>query len=511
MQKSGRRFTSFPHHVVVLVAFGVVVRLLLVAFGRFYVDDGFYLANAFRIGLGHRPFEDFVHVAFPLIEACYAPLLAAADDRLAAASLLTGAVVILTSIGVAIWARRVAGPAAGFIAGAAYQVAAPVIAFHLFQRELWTNAGIAWAGALLFASRGHGDRRAATVGLLLALTVTFKLTAVVPAGALLVALLVEARRREALIAAGFGAAAFLATVLVFAARYQGEFVSQVFLFYFFKGSAAGFAARALTFTEHLSPVLLFGGLGLALVRGPALRPARVVALAWLLHYSIVSSSFWDHNVLDFAVPAAIGAGALAARWWESRRRAVLAAVILGTVAVGTYGIGERRPHWYPAGWGEHVPPLARAQVALLAEKSTRRDRSHVPTPMTAVVAGRVSFVGDYELEPVARGLVIELRRRGLAATWALREDGVAFGAPPGVPIPPVPENRFVARVFANSLIQIAPRLIDAARARELAVLLQPLPSGVAEEALDHGYTKVEVGRVRALLRDDAPAAGVRDE
>ncbi|MBI4878471.1 MAG: glycosyltransferase family 39 protein [Planctomycetes bacterium] len=259
--------------LLLLVAAGIGLRVLLVFLGRFCLDDGFYLQNAWRLGQGERPFEDFVHVAFPLVEWLYAPFLALAEDRLTAASLVTGGAVVATAVLLARLLGPACGAGAGLAAGLLYMVAAPIFAFHQFEREIWTNLGLAAAALALLRADAENDRRALTGGLLLGLTLACKLTAAVGAGALLLELLLQRRTRAALLAAGSALFLVAAATLLLTARYDGEFLSQAFLFYFFKERAPGRAqvgaAPAGGLARSLPPAL-------ALVLGPQ-RPGSAAA------------------------------------------------------------------------------------------------------------------------------------------------------------------------------------------------------------------------------------------
>lgn len=497
--------------VTLLLAAGVLVRLLLLAFGRFYVDDSFYLRNAWMLGRGARPYEDFVHVAFPLVEWVYAPFLHLGVFPLHAASLVTGAAVIVTSLLVARLGAALAGRRAGVIAGLLYLVAAPVLAWHLFERELWTSLGLAAAGCVLLARAGGpgGDGRAAAGGLLLALTLAFKLTAGVAAGALLLETWLR-RRRDGLVATAFLCGGLAAATLLFAARYDGEFLVQVFLFYFFRGAEGDLAARAVTLARQVDPTLALGLAGMVVAlarRDPRPRVAMLLAMAWLGWYALLSSTFWNHNALDLVLPAALAAGVLVDDLVRRPRPALVLLALLAVLA-GAHGVTRQLPGWFPHRFGERNVPVAPRLAALLAEHTRAADLVLAPTPLVGVLAGRRSFVGDFELEPVARGLEQEVRRHGLLHAFARRRTGALLGAPAGTPQPDSAASLFTARAFANTLLHVVPRVVDAIRLRELAFVLPPLIPGVEATLRAAGYAPVDVGaKAFGFVRVPAPEDG----
>jgi len=494
----------------VLVAFTLLVRIALAPFGRITVIDGFYLQNAFLLGIGQTPYEDFVHVAFPFVEALYAPLLAAdlGDARLMVASLLTGAAVLGTALLLLRLLTPLTGRRCAFLAGALYVVAAPLLAWHLFQREVWTNFALAGAAVLLFSGpRRCDDARASLGGALLAAALLFKLTAGVGAAALVVELVLRRNVRAALVAGGSLAAFFLAVTLLFTARYDGEFLTQVFLFFFFKGEASTMLDRLRTLGAHVDPVLALGivGLVIALARGQrGLRFAAVLLGAWLGYYVLASPAFWDHNAIDLALPASVGAAYLLNSALR-RPRPVLIAGILLCFAVGIRGVSPRKPPWFPHGLGgrQSVANLQR-RASFLSSQSEPGQLVLTETPLLALMAGRASFVSDFELEPVARGALKEIRMRGLGHAWQRRSQGALLGGPPGPDAITIGGSLFEARVLRNTFHHAIPRIHDAIHHGELQALLfsarSPLEGKLTDVLQKSGYSSAVHDQVRGWAR-----------
>ncbi|MFG0318117.1 MAG: hypothetical protein ACF8XB_12645 [Planctomycetota bacterium JB042] len=461
---------------------GLLVRFAVAVVGRTTVEDGFYLRNAFAWSAGDTPYETFAHVAFPFVEAIYAPFLSVAERPLVAASAVTGVAVVATALLVAATIGRRAGRGAAWAGALLYLLSAPGLAFHAFEREVWSNLGLAAAVWWLFARRSVSDRRAALGGVLLALAATAKLTAGVGAAAIVVAL---ARRREgraALVATAFAGAALGAAALLLTARFGEEFPIQVFLFFFFKGAATDLAGRGFVLLQHVDPTLglgLVGAVVALLRRDEAARPAVVLLGAWLAYYAFVSSSFWNHNALDLALPAALLGGPLLAGLVRRPRPAVVLAVVV-TLFPSLGLVAPLRPTWFPHGFGGGQETAIEAEAGFLRDAAPAEAFVLAPSPAVGLAARRISFVGDYEVEPVVRALQAEVRRRGLEAAWKRRSTGALLGAPPGTPSPPPDTNLFRARIVQSVFLHVVPRTIDAVRAGEIAAALDPMPPPVAE-------------------------------
>jgi len=490
------------------------VRIALALAGRITVIDAFYLQNAFLLGSGHVPYEDFVHVAFPFVEALYAPVLAATSERLVAASLATGIAVLVTALLLFRLIAPLSGRRCAFLAGALYVVAAPLLAWHLFQREVWTNVALAGAAVVLLAppSRtGHADTtndelndgRAAIGGLVLAVAVLFKLTAVIGVIAILVELVLRRNLRASLIAGGALCFVFVAITLLCAARYESEFLTQAFVFFFFRGGANTTLERILAIGEHVDPVLALGIMGLALAflrRDRRLRFAAILLAAWLAYYVLASATFWDHNAINFALPASIGAAFLIIAVVRRPRPAIIAVVLL-CIAAGFRGIAPKKPLWFPhgLGGGQSVDYLKR-KASFLSSQSKPGEMVYTETTFLALLAGRESIVSDFELEPVARAILREIRLRGFAEAWERRGAGALLGGTTGPDPVHVPGNLFEARVFRNTLYHTVPRLRDAIRHGELGALLftenSPMELQLIQTLEKSGYARTVHDRVR---------------
>jgi hypothetical protein len=500
--RAGRYTGAF----LAILLVGIAVRAALIAFGRTTVLDGFYLAAAFRLGAGDLPYRDFVHVAFPLLEALYAPFLALPGPLLSIASGVTGIAVIATSLLLFGFGAARHSKGAGIAAALLYLTAAPVLAFHAFERELYTALAFAGALYLLRDSRSHAPSLAvlAGVGICLCAALLAKLTAVVGTVAIGIELLMIGGVRALLVAAFAGILPFVAITLLLYGAYGAEFAVQVFVFYFFKGEAGTLSARALEMMRVVDPALALGLAGAVVTSFLLVRTARPLLLllaAWLAHYLLVSPSFWDHNAIDLLLPAAALGGLLigAALRRKPLWLAVAVAVIASLPNLRPPGL---RPIWHPHGFGADVGHYVPYEVAVLEEFATSDDLVVAPNPLTAAIARRRSFITDYELEPVARGVLADVRHHGLLGALRFREQGVLLGVPDGLPRLESRGNLFQDRVEGNARFHLGPRVADAVLRGEIAVLIEPLPLRDGAVFGIANYALIERPPIRARIRGE---------
>lgn len=476
-----------------LVAIVVGVRLLLLACGRVPPVDGFYLSGALQLAHGRAPYEDFTHVAFPCVEWCYALLFRCFDGRLAAASALSGLVVLATTW---LWFRTLAprvGVRAAMVGCVLYATSAPVLAFAPFQRELWTNLLLAAAFHRALRKLGGDDLSAAATGGWLAGALLAKLTAGVGAVALALEWLLARRVRAVGIAAAIALLCVGAMTAACFARWEGEFASQVFAFYAFKGEADSVVGRALGIARSTDPCIALGVFGVALAcftgRARAARPFMLLLGCWIAHYLVVSPSFWDHNAIDLALPASALAAFVARAALTRRRRTMALAACALAVAIGARGLASDRPAWFPHGFGGGVDRDALFAIADKIRTAGSPDQLVVTgTPLHALVSDRRPLVSDFELEPVARGVTLEIRRFGIRDALARKNEGVLLGVPVAQRVPATAGSLFAQRVVGNAMHHVLPRILDAIDRGEIAAVQLPggLP-GLAQRLAAKGY------------------------
>lgn len=512
----------------------VAVLLLLCAFPHFVrlagplatARDGFYAHGAWMIANGHEPYVDFTQVAFPFLEHWASWWIAAFGPHLRVVELATLVVVLATALALFTCGRRLANGWAGALMALGWSWSVWVLAFNLLERETYAALGTALALAAYARPGALTGRRALVVAGALLLGTTMKITAVMPALALCAHLALRGDARGTLrLGLTYAAGVLLVTGGCWLA-YGWPFLWQTYLFGFFRNQTHDAAAAWAFLVRHLDPVLLVG-LVAALAYGvPRLRRREgavvLVLAADLLYLTAVSPTIWDHNLIALVVPCSVLFGlwidGFGARWrsadaasrWE---RAVTPACLAVLVVLGV-----REPSWRAMsglravrlGMGGRPRAEIEERGAFLARHSEPGQLVVTLEPWEAFVADRPKLVRYWDLMPVALGVEASLRADGLAATFAKRRGVLVLG--PGRPPPPpgaeALKDPYVARLAANAVHWIRPRLLAALATKRVAVVLEDLPPAVLTETdlIAAGYQRVEEGRVAGWV----PVGGVVD-
>jgi len=496
-------------------------------------NDGFYAHAAWMYSHGAQPWLHVTQVAFPLAEYVLAGVIRVFGHDVRVFELVNLTVVL--AIAATLWttARRFvlagtstdgprerAATLAGVVAALGFAWSAWVIHFHLGERETWAALGTVLALASLARSpapAGLSWRRAAAIGSALALAFCLKITAIMAAGGVLLHLLARrepasasARLRDALrVAAVLLGLAGGATLLCWLV-WGPPFLQQVFLFGMFRGRDVAGPRQALADLLVLTdPVLLLGFAallvhGLRRLRGPWGAPALVM-LADLAFLLLISPTLWDHNLISLAPSAALLlAGAVADR---PRRTAAL--VLAATLLLGALQLVPR--DWASA-LGQQAPraplgPVAvafdgwpreefRRRATFLERHSQASEVVVTMNPWWSLQAGRVEAVRYFDLQAIALGLRETLAADGLRSAWARRATPLLL-APAGVKLPRTERfellGSYFGRLVACGLQWERPLLLAALQAREIGLVMEPLPAPVlrAEDLLEAGYVRFE--------------------
>ena len=113
----------------------VVPRLARFLYPEVWIEDDFYLENAYLVSVGMRPYLDFLHVHFPVLEwvaGVYLRLFGASFNSL---ELLNEAAIYATSLLVFGLARRAADRPVAYASAILYGFAALVFRYHVYERE----------------------------------------------------------------------------------------------------------------------------------------------------------------------------------------------------------------------------------------------------------------------------------------------------------------------------------------------------------------------------------------
>ncbi len=297
-----------------LVVLLLVPRLVRLFYPQIWVEDDFYLESAYLVSIGMRPYVDFVHPHFPLLE-----WIAGAYLRLFGAShfsieVLNESAIYVTSLLVFVLGRRVAGRTVGTCAAILYATSSLVFRYHVYERECFL-APLTVAAAIVALGRDERwGRRAGHQALALIAALGIKLTAAIPSAVLFGFAVVRKRWREAAVLAlevGAGLAAMTALCYWL---YGYDFIFQTFLFHFLKGHDTGdpILTYPLQILDVEFPLFGIGCVALGAERRMNEGIALVLAMvaASYLFYGVISPTAWGHNYLEplpyIAIVAGIG-------------------------------------------------------------------------------------------------------------------------------------------------------------------------------------------------------------
>lgn len=481
-------------------------------------DDGFYAHAALMLSRGFEPYHHFTQVAFPLAEGFLALILNLFGRSVAVVETTNTVMVLGVATALAVAGRRLVSLRVGVLAALLWSWALWVVHFNVFERETWAALGTALALVAYFRPGDWTTRRVTAVAAGLALAFLVKITALMPAIGLCLHLALTGRRSVAMrLGVTYLGLVSLATLACWLAWGQ-PFLEQVFVFGFFRGrilEPGAALGMVLSYADHTTLLGLTGALLWALPRWRSGAGALLFILAMDLVYGAgLSTTFWNHNMINLAVTASLlGAGLIDQLWrWRKdeasglapERHVLASAVILGGLAWGA-GVGSES--WMPGEYGEKGPGFGGRsreglmRRAMFLQSQTGPDDLVVcDRPLVAFEADRVKWVRYYDLQPISMGLEQSLAGEGLLATFSKREEALLLGASAPA-LPPALSRKVDAwgeafywkRLFANTFTYVRPLLLEGIEKREIALLLEPLPMGILSESdlRAANYEKVE--------------------
>jgi len=323
--------------MLLLLAVPRIVRLL---YPQVWIEDDFYLEDAYLVSIGMRPYLDFVHPHMPLLEWFTAGYLRLFGASLFSIEVLNQIAIYATSVMTCALAYKAAGRRTAICAAILYAFAALVFRYHVYERECFL--GVAVAAAALIAIREDLDWmwQGAIQTALFVIACAIKLTAIVPAAAILCFLAFGRRRRREAILAAAGIAAGLGAFSAILYRWYGfEFVFQTFIFHFMKGRLPWLevADYPRAILDLLAPLFVIGCVRIAAERriSPALGLVLILVAFNYAFFGLLSPTSWGHNYLDFLPYIAIIAAIGLERIWTAYRASEwrITAASLGLIAV----------------------------------------------------------------------------------------------------------------------------------------------------------------------------------
>ena len=463
----------------------VVPRLVRLFYPEVWIEDDFYLENAYLVSVGMRPYLDFLHVHLPVLEwtaGLYVKLFGAS---LVSLEFLNQAAIYATSLLVFGLARRAADRPVAVASAILYGFAALVFRYHLYERECFVAPLVVGATILVVEeSPSPGGRRTMAITGLLALACAIKLTAAVSVIVLLGYLGVVRRQMGKAIAIGGGVVAAIALLSAFCYwRYGFEFVFQTFLFHFMKGrdTRATVVLYPTLILDILAPLFVLGVirlLGARLVRGAA-GLVLALAVAQYFFFGLLSPTAWGHNYLEGLPFIAVIAGFGLLALYRAIRNLITAeraprpdwiwaigggGLTLICLLMVTPLINENWLHDSVYGFG-FVPREEISQIAATVQRATAPTDAVVAPSFISFAANRPQLIRYPELYGAYReakavyqryGFWIARQRLGSVNFFSLISDTAHYWTDP---ITNAVANRRVKVVVSDSPIQLLPLVL----------------------------------------------------
>lgn len=472
--------------LLVLLALAVP-RLLRLFYPQIWIEDESYLNGAFLLARGWLPYRDFPLPHLPALEALLAAVFLVAPISIRTAEIVTQIAAYGGSVLVFLLGRRL-GSAQGddtLTGGAAaiiFATSALLFRYHVFEREVFLVVPLLGAALLAVDSGGAADspeesaraskRTAIWIGILLAVAMAIKLTAVSGLAGLAAYLVLRGRRHEALVATTTAVAVIAALTIAGAAVFGVDFLAQVVVF---RAVHASFPSLAVKLDEMRYSLDISLATGLA---GAALVVWQRRVRDWLLPLTLLAAGFvflvalnptyWAHTGIELLPWLALLGGWLVAatirslaRRQQHRAAAVACAIVAAALLV--YVAPIRNLNWQAGdgavyGFGYRD----RAEIATMAafvRAHAAPDALVAAPPIIAFAANRREVVPYAEVAGDVDEIANLIRTRGYLA--ALTD-------------PSLRGRSFWDSVEA-SRDRMAPALADAVRSHRAAVVIDDSP------------------------------------
>jgi hypothetical protein len=413
--------------LLIILAIPRVVRLFYPAI---WVEDDFYLEAAWLVTVGLRPYLDFVHPHFPLLEYVSAGYLKIFGASHFSIEILNEAAIYATSLLTFKLAARVATRRAALSAAILYATSSLVFRYHVYERECFV-APLVLAAAILALDDGGGIssyQRIAWMALALIGACLIKLTAFIPVAVIVAFMAIVQRRwRHAItLAIAIGGATILATGFCYAI-YGREFLFQTFLFHFMKGRSDLLSVMAypLAILDIQLPLFMIGCIAVRheVRNSSAMMLVLAIVAAEYFFYGIFSPTSWGHNFLEPLAFITIIGGA-GVDWmivqFQSKSLLPLAGGAVFILISLLWIAPLKNENWMQDsvyGFG-FISRDEVAQIGGALNTTTRRDEDVLAPAFICFQANRRELIRFPETYGVWREAELEYERNGFAAARA---------------------------------------------------------------------------------------------
>jgi hypothetical protein len=481
--------------VLIILAIPRLVRLI---YPEIWVEDDFYLEAAWLVSAGMRPYLDFVHPHFPLLEFFTAAYLRIFGASHFSSEVLNETAIYVTGLLTFKLAARITTRRAAIGATILYATSSLVFRYHVYERECFVAPLLLGAAILALDGEETGGsyRRIAWIALALVAACLIKLTAFIAVAAIVAFLaFVQKRWRDAIVLAiGIASAMILATGFCYA-LYGREFLFQTFIFHFMKGRGdlISVVTYPLAILDIQLPLFVIGCIAVRREVRINLGIALVLAMvaAECLFYGILSPTSWGHNFLE-PLPFIAIVGGIGVDWMidqfqtESWMRLGACTVF---ILISIFWIAPiENENWMQGsvyGFG-FVPRDEVSRIGAALHDASRPDEEVLAPAFICFQANRREMIRFPETYGVMREAEIEYQRDGFAQarTHLGGENFFRLIAETGHfwrdPIIKSIQDRKVNAIILDSPIQLLPLVLP-------PVLL---PADLPQVLVDNGFRPV---------------------
>ncbi len=406
-----------------------IPRLVRLFYPAIWVEDDFYLEAAWLVSAGMRPYLDFVHPHFPLLEFLSAGYLKIFGASHFSIEILNEAAIYITSLLTFKLAARITTRRAAISAAILYATSSLVFRYHVYERECFI-APLVVAAALLALDEEPGI---AWIAIALTAACLIKLTSFIEVGVIVAFTgMVQRRWRDAItVAIAVGVAMIIATRICYL-MYGREFLFQTFIFHFMKGRTDFLSVMTypLAILDLQLPLFVIGCV--AVRREVRANSAMLLILgvvaAEYLFFGILSPTSWGHNYLE-ALPFITIIGGIGVDWMIAqvqvaskdshtwRRLAGCTAFIIISILWISPIENENWMQGSAYGFG-FVPREEVSRIGAALHDASRPDEDVLAPSFIAFQANRREMIRFPETYGVLREAELEYERDGFAAARA---------------------------------------------------------------------------------------------
>jgi Dolichyl-phosphate-mannose-protein mannosyltransferase len=365
------------------VLISTVPRLIRLMYPQAWIEDAAYLYHGFTLISGQEPFFDGIYAHPPSLEAFLGLLYRIFGVGYRTAEWASAGVVAGSTFLVYLLCRRLVGSWIALVGAAAFSLAPLLVRYHVFEREVYTVA-CATLAILLAQKRESSTSYAFFAGGILGLAAAVKLSGLLYLPALLVVYLCRRQPKHALKSI-FGWTVVGGGIWTYYLLLYGRpAIHQLVLLHFVKGGTGQFWFNIHNiFIPSLNYLLILGLGGLVLGHGRQAaeisRACLILIVVFGVFFTLVSGTFWAHNLIDLLLPLSIGT-ALGVKeiqlLFHSEHRRIFAAFVLLIPAAGLALLGAADRKHLTDGWGY----ISRAELAGCADFV----RSHVASDVKII-------------------------------------------------------------------------------------------------------------------------------